>query len=160
MILWVRSTKLFQPINIWYPIITKHFIVTTYPYRPAGINSLSPGKFDSDLKCMIIKFVLLIDKIVLISMPQSHVDIMSTLVQVMAWYHLATSHYLSHHWPRFMPLYGNTRSYLNIVWWPLGIILCMSLAHERWRYIVTSSLIGWANTIFFITGHWELLLLS
>ena len=27
-----------------------------------------------------------------------------------------------------------------------GIILCMCLANERWHYIVTSSLIGWAHT--------------
>ena len=27
-----------------------------------------------------------------------------------------------------------------------GIILCMHSANERWRYIVTSSLIGWAHT--------------
>ena len=27
-----------------------------------------------------------------------------------------------------------------------GIILCIGLANERWRYIVTPSLIGWAHT--------------
>ena len=27
-----------------------------------------------------------------------------------------------------------------------GIILCMRPAIERWRYIITSSLIGWART--------------
>ena len=33
--------------------------------------------------------------------------------------------------------------------WPIylsGIILCMRPANERWCYIVTSSLIGWAHT--------------
>ena len=29
---------------------------------------------------------------------------------------------------------------------PAGIILCMSPTNERWHYIVTSSLIGWAHT--------------
>ena len=28
----------------------------------------------------------------------------------------------------------------------IGIILCMHLANERWRYTVTPSLIGWAHT--------------
>ena len=30
-------------------------------------------------------------------------------------------------------------------WYP-GIILCMPPANERWRYIVTASLIGWTHT--------------
>ena len=41
--------------------------------------------------------------------PQNPVDEKSTLVQVMAWCHQATSHYLSQCWPRSMPPYGITR---------------------------------------------------
>ena len=36
-------------------------------------------------------------------------DDKSTLIQVMAWCHQATSHYLSQGWPRSMPPYGITR---------------------------------------------------
>ena len=57
---------------------------------------------------MIFKFILLIDasstscEIALSEMPQSPVDIMSTLVQVMAWCRQATSHYLNQCWPSSM----------------------------------------------------------
>ena len=42
-------------------------------------------------------------------MPQDFADDKSTLVQVMAWCHQATSHYLSQCWPRSMSPYGVTR---------------------------------------------------
>ena len=40
--------------------------------------------------------------------PQNPLDVMSTMVQVMAWCHQATSHYLSQCWPRSMLPYGVT----------------------------------------------------
>ena len=42
-------------------------------------------------------------------MPLDLTDDKSTLVQVMAWYHQATSHYLSQCWPRSMSTNGVTR---------------------------------------------------
>ena len=42
-------------------------------------------------------------------MTQNSFDDKSTLVQVMAWCHQATSHYLSQCWPRFMLPYGVPR---------------------------------------------------
>ena len=39
-------------------------------------------------------------------MWQKPIDDKSTLVQVMAWYRQAASHYLSQCWPRSMSLYG------------------------------------------------------
>ena len=42
-------------------------------------------------------------------MPLDLTDEKSTLVQVMAWCHQATSHYLSQCWPRSMSPYGVTR---------------------------------------------------
>ena len=41
--------------------------------------------------------------------PLDLIDAKSTSVQVMAWCHQATSHYLSQCWPRFMSPYGITR---------------------------------------------------
>ena len=48
-------------------------------------------------------------KIALRWMPLDLTDDKSTLIQVMAWCHQATSHYLSQCWPRFMSPYGVTR---------------------------------------------------
>ena len=42
-------------------------------------------------------------------MPLDRTDDKSTLVQVMAWCHQATSHYLNQCWPRFMSPCGVTR---------------------------------------------------
>ena len=39
--------------------------------------------------------------------PQNHIDDKPTLVQVMSWCHLATSHYLSQCWPTSMLPYGH-----------------------------------------------------
>ena len=48
-------------------------------------------------------------KIALRWMPLYLIDDKSTLVQVMAWCHQASSHYLNQCWPRSMSTYGVTR---------------------------------------------------
>ena len=49
-------------------------------------------------------------------MPLDFTDDKSALVQVMAWCHQATSHYLSQCWPRFLLPYGVTRPrWVNLV---------------------------------------------
>ena len=48
-------------------------------------------------------------EIVLRWLTQNLTNDKSTLVQVMAWCHQATSHYLNHCWPRSMSPYGVTR---------------------------------------------------
>ena len=48
-------------------------------------------------------------EIALCWMPQNFINGKSTLVQVMAWCHQATSHYLSQCWPRSLSPYGVTR---------------------------------------------------
>ena len=64
---------------------------------------------------IIFKQILVIDswgifcEIVLIWMSLDFTDDQSTLVQVMAWCHQATSHYLSQCWPRSLSPYGVTR---------------------------------------------------
>ena len=71
-----------------------------------NINSLAPGRCASYLKFVTFKVVSRINilsiscEIVLRWMPQGLIDGKSTLVQVMAWCRLATSHYLSQCWPR------------------------------------------------------------
>ena len=78
-------------------------------------NSLAPGGFGCNFKTSLFKLALLIgtfrasfDK-VLRWMMQDLTDDESTLVQVMAWCHQATSHYLSQCWTRSMSPYGIIR---------------------------------------------------
>ena len=80
-------------------------------------NSLSTGKFEWNFGYVIFNQILVIDgwgiscKIALIWMSLDFTDDQSGLVQVMAWCHQATSHYLSQCWPRSTgkSLYGVSR---------------------------------------------------
>ena len=91
----------------WSPIIeSSHY---------NSLNSLAPGKFEWNFRHVIFKEILVIDgwgiscEIALIWMSLDFTDDQSTLVQVMAWCHQATSHYLNQCWPRSPTPYGVTR---------------------------------------------------
>ena len=67
-------------------------------------------------------------------------DDKSTLVQVMAWYRQATSHFLSQCWPRSLPPYGVTRPQwvnlslfldYNLQWF--SIILCNGVVLKDYK---------------------------
>ena len=66
-----------------------------------GINPLAPGAFKWNFTYVMFSLILVIDgrgiyrEIVLREMSSDLTDDKSTLVQVMAWCHQATSHYLS-----------------------------------------------------------------
>ena len=85
------------------------------PIRAQWVNSLAPGIFEWNFRHVIFKQNLVIDgwhiwcEIDLIWMSLNFTDDESTLVQVMAWCHQATSHYLSQCWPRSLSPYGVTR---------------------------------------------------
>ena len=76
----------------------------------------------------------------------------STLAQIMAWCLASPSHYLSQCWSilyvaiilNHIELWNDRR--VNNLKMNAKIILCMCPANERWRYNVTSSLIGWAHS--------------
>ena len=78
-------------------------------------NSLAPGRFQFNFRKVIFKLTLVNGgwgisyEIALRWMPQDLTDDKSTLVRVMAWCRLATSHYLSQCWPRSMSPNGVTR---------------------------------------------------
>ena len=78
-------------------------------------NSLAPGKFECNFRYVIFKRILVIAgwgiscEIALIWTSLDLTDDQPTLVQVMAWRHQATSHYLSQCWPRSLSPYGVTR---------------------------------------------------
>ena len=77
--------------------------------------SFSLRNFNKILDRKFSKGILVIDdwgiscEIALIWMSLDFTDNQSTLVQVMAWCHQATSHYLSQCWPRSLWPYGVTR---------------------------------------------------
>ena len=81
----------------------------------AGLNSLAPGKFEWNFRHAIFKQILVIDgwgiscEIALIWMSLDFTDDQPILVQVMAWCHQATSHYLSQCWPSSLAPYGVAR---------------------------------------------------
>ena len=79
--------------------------------------SLAPGGYGSTFKSIIFRLITQNSslgtwcEIVFRWMPQNLINRKSTLVQVMAWYCLVTSHHLSQCWPRSMlPKGGFTRS--------------------------------------------------
>ena len=78
-------------------------------------NSLAPGRLGCNSKNGIFNLVLLIGMFrpshdnALRWMPQELTDDQSTLVQVMAWCHQATKHYLSQCWLRSLLPYGVIR---------------------------------------------------
>ena len=79
------------------------------------INSLAPGKFEWNFRYLIFQIISVIDgwviscELALRWMSLDLTDDKSTLVQVMAWCHQATSHYLNQCWPRSLSPYGITR---------------------------------------------------
>ena len=80
-----------------------------------NFNSSAPGRSECDAKNVIFNLVLLIGIFrpshdnALRWMPQDLTDHKSTLVQVMAWCHQATSHYLSQCWLSSLLPYGVAR---------------------------------------------------
>ena len=90
-------------------------------------NSLVPGRFQFNFRKVIFKLTLvnggwgISHEIALRWMPLDLTDDKSTLVQVMACCHQATSHYLSQCWPRSMSLNGVARPQW-VKWSPPGQI--------------------------------------
>ena len=82
---------------------------------PQWVNSLAPGKFEWNFRYLIFQIISVIDgwsiscELALKWMWLNFTDDKSTLVQVMAWCRLATSHYLSQCWPKSLSPYGVTR---------------------------------------------------
>ena len=95
----INERCLIGPSN-WFPVI----------------NSLVPGKFEWHFRYLIFQTISVINgwgiscELALLRwMLLDLTDDKSTLVQVMAWCHQATSHYLSQCWLRSLSPYGVTR---------------------------------------------------
>ena len=72
-----------------------------------NLNEILNKQFLSDFQWLMVEVICC--EIALRGMPLDITGDKSTLVQVMAWCHQATSHYLSQCWPRYLLLYGVTR---------------------------------------------------
>ena len=123
-------------------------------YFNLGINSSAPGRPRCHFESAIFNLALLIGIFTpskdnaLRWMPWDLTDDKSTLVQVMAWCHQATSHYLSQCWPSYMSPYGVTRPqwvkdtkvYSELTYWICLMISyktkknkCWVLVKQTWR---------------------------
>ena len=130
MCVWAGS----QATAHWLPILartTSWFEIMSLCLF-MSLCSLAPGKFEWIFRHVIFKQILVIDgwgiscEIALIWMSLGFTDDQSTLVQVMAWCHQATSHYLSQCWPRSLSPYGITRPQ-----WDLNNMISMYITRAR-----------------------------
>ena len=64
-------------------------------------------------------------------------DDKSTLVQVMAWYHHATSHYLSQWWPSFYYCWV----YFGVRMFCIGVVIVMLSSDMAWMYALIKKVI-------------------
>ena len=81
-------------------------------------------------------------EIALIWMSLDFTDDQSTLVQVMAWCHQATSHYLSQCWPRSLWPYGVTRRQLSLITathLKIGHPYISSMDALSWKWVAVTS---------------------
>ena len=108
----------FWPSLLMHMCITRLQQVNTLRLRQNGchfFNSLASGRPGCHFKTAIFNLVLLIGIFTLSNhnalrwVPRDLTDDKSTLVQVMAWCHQATNHYLGQCWPSSMSPYGVTR---------------------------------------------------
>ena len=143
LVLWISDphTKMLSPVCETVSSSCMGCIILPRGRRPLYVgrfNSLAPGKFELNFRYVIFKWILVIDgwgiscEISLIWISLDFADDLSTLVQVMAWCHQATSHYLNQCWPRSPMPYGVTRHQ-----WVNGEILI------KCRFCYSLKVIGW-----------------
>ena len=110
-------------INTWcHQLIL--VLVMAWCHQLTLVNSFAPGTSECDSKDEIFNLVLLIGIFrsshdnALRWMPQDLTDDKSALVQVMAWCHQATSHYLSQCWLSPLSPYGIARpQWVKVMVW-------------------------------------------
>ena len=99
--------------GVWYDCT--YIILMAWHKSCTNVNTLAPGRPGCHFKTAIFNLVLLIDFFRSSDdnaprwMPWDLTDDKSTSVQVMAWCHQATNHYLSQCWHRSLSPYGVTR---------------------------------------------------
>ena len=114
---WLSLLHLIHLCHRWHLGSLTFHIIPQLSDAVDCLNSLSngPGRPGCHFKTAIFNLLLLIGIFTSSKdnafrwMPWDLTDDKSTLVQVMAWCHQATSYYLSQCWPRSMSPYGVTR---------------------------------------------------
>ena len=120
-----KNIPVLVQIMAWHNQVTSHYlnqcwlgywhIYVSLSLNELILNLLDPGGCGFNLKCVmfkcivVISFISISSAIAFRSMAQDPTDEKSKLVQVMAWCHQATSHYLNQCWLRFVAPYGVTR---------------------------------------------------
>ena len=111
------------------------------------VNSLAPGRSDNNFGSKIFKVIPqnislgTCCEIALRWQPQNLSNVKSTLVQVMAWCHQATSHYLNQCCPRSLTSYGVTRPRVKaVIQETFNVVRVKTVIQERVNFI-------WAATI-------------
>ena len=115
-------------------------------------NSLAPRGYGFSLEgwfLVVFRHILVINifsityEIALMSMSQDLTDHKSTLVQVMAWCHKATNHWMNKFWPRLchwttgVDLVSNNYRSCGVSWWGQFSVLILS-----WCQSVQSTIIS------------------
>ena len=137
------------------------------------LNSLAPGAFDYSLKLINFKpistiiILIIFCEIIIRWMPHDLTDDKSTLVQVMAWCHQATSHYLSLCWPRPMSPYGVSRPQWVKLWWTYDLCqyafntlrldkmtIIFRTTFSTWKYIISYELTEFYHKPDCPLSHW------
>ena len=140
---------------LWYFICIGNILHDSYGtcFYHFVINSLYPER--CNFKCVILQHMQMIDIVsisrstVLRWIPKDFTDDKSTLVQVMAWCHQATSHHLSQCWPRSMSPYGISRPqrvtyYICIIiyhCWHMSYHQTSSISHTKSQHLNVSRLV-------------------
>ena len=135
-----------QDVNINPPdpdngILRANYTVQWHKCCRGTRSSLASGRCGRNFNIVIFKFISRTDiscaacKIVERWIPQNSTDDKSTLVQVMAWCHQATSNYLSQCWPRNLSPYGVTRPQWvkKMTWWLYSVILSWLIINSIFR---------------------------
>ena len=89
------------------------------------INSLTPGRCGCNLKLIIFISRINIMTISCYTLPSGEYHKTSTLVQVMAWCYLATTHYLNQYWSSMIPYTITKPQRVNILTYKeVSAVLC------------------------------------
>ena len=131
----------YQPSRSDNGILRANYTVQWHKCCRGTRSSLAPGRCGRNFNIILFKLISWTDiscaacKIVERWIPQNSTDDESTLVQVMAWCHQATNHYLSQCWSRTMSPYGITMPQWakKMTWWLYSVIQSWLIINSIFR---------------------------
>ena len=153
-------------MEMLFALFVKYTFMCVCIYRPLG-------DYNKILEKITFKLILVTDgcdissEIALRWTSRDLSDDKSTLVQVMAWYRQASSHYLNQCWPRSLPPYGITWPQWVKFYMPSVLLTLVSWtfvtggSRSRWDELpeLNFRCIQWPNCIFILTHRgWDKLM--